>query len=370
MKKQRIKKRKHRLVAIDLFSGAGGLTVGLKKAGFRVIVAVEVNPNIARTYKKNHPEVKLIMKDIREVTGKEILKLTKAKKIDLIAGCPPCQGFSKLTDKHHRDDERNGLVIEMARIVRELKPTVCMMENVPGLSNRGMPLLAAFEKEISSIGYKINRGILQMADYGVPQSRRRLVLLAGKGFEIPLPLPTHSRIPEKKSRLKPWIKLRDVLENEILPVTLSTAIANGGPKKFNWHVVRDLRPISLKRLRAIKSGANRLALPKSLRPNCHKNSKGFENVYARMKWDDVAPTVTSGCTTLSCGRFGHPQEDRTISVREAALIQTFPRTYKFETDKITTACELVGNALPCKFATSVSLQCWKVMESNIKSKPL
>lgn len=364
MKQQMTKKEEHQLVAIDLFSGAGGLTVGLKRAGFRVIAAVEVDPNIARTYQKNHPEVKLIVKDIREVTGKEILRLTGLKKIDLVAGCPPCQGFSKLTDKHHRDDKRNQLIIEMGRIVQEIKPTVCMMENVPGLSNRGMPLLSAFEKEIKAIDYKINRGVLQMADYGVPQSRRRLVLLAGKGFEIPLPSPTHSRVPEKKSKLKPWVKLKDILRYEIQPVTLSMANAKGGPEKFNWHVVRNLRPISLKRLRAIKPGASRLTLPKSLRPDCHKNSKGFENVYARMTWDNIAPTMTSGCTTLSCGRFGHPQENRTISVREAALIQTFPRNYKLETDKIATACELVGNALPCKFAEVVSTQCFRAITNK------
>jgi DNA (cytosine-5)-methyltransferase 1 len=357
-------KKTRQLVAIDLFSGAGGLTVGLKKAGFRVVAAVEIDPGIAQTYRKNHPEVKLIIKDIRKVTGKEILKLTGLKKIDLVAGCPPCQGFSKLTDKHHRNDARNQLVVEMARLIQELEPTVCMMENVPGLSKRGIPLLTAFEKKLQLIGYKINRDVLQMADYGVPQSRRRLVLLAGKGFKISLPIPTHSRIADTKTKSKAWVKLRDVLKNEIQPVNLSVANMNGGPKRFNWHIVRNIQPISLKRLRAIKAGASRLTLPKSLRPNCHKNSKGFENVYARMSWDNIAPTMTSGCTTLSSGRFGHPEEDRTISVREAAIIQTFPKNYKFVTDNIATACELVGNALPCKFAKIVSLQCFNAIINN------
>lgn len=351
--------------AIDLFCGAGGLTVGLKRAGFRVLVAVEVDPDLARTYQRNHPEVKVILRDIKDISGKEILKLAGVKKIDLVAGCPPCQGFSKLTDKHHRDDERNLLVLEMGRIVEELKPKVCMMENVPGLSKRGLPLLSRVERKLKKMGYLINRGVLQMADFGVPQSRRRLVLLAGKGFEISLPVATHARNIEKNSGLKPWVKLRDVLKIKIQPVALNIAHKNGGPEKFNWHIIRNLAPITLLRLKATKPGTNRYALPKSLRPDCHKksSSKGFQNTYGRMSWDDVAPTMTSGCTTLSSGRFGHPEKNRTISVREAALIQTFPEDYQFATDNIATACKLVGNALPCKFAEAVSTQCMTRMQA-------
>lgn len=350
--------QRKQLTAIDLFCGAGGLTVGLKKAGFKVVVAVEFDPELAKTYKRNHPEVKVIVKDIRKVTKKEILELADLKKIDLVAGCPPCQGFSKLTDKHHRDDERNQLVSEMTRLVSGLKPTVCMLENVPGLSKRGMPLLNALEKKLKGMKYIVNRSVLQMADYGVPQSRRRLVLLAGKGFEIPLPTPTHAQAPEKGSRTKPWVKLRDVLTIEKEPISFSKAKEQGGARKFNWHVIRDLKPITLRRLKVIKAGASRAGLPKSLRPDCHKGSdKGFQNVYGRMSWDTVAPTMTTGCTTLSSGRFGHPDEDRTISVREASLIQTFPRSYVFDTENIETVCRLIGNALPCTFATIVSKQC-------------
>ncbi len=345
--------------AIDLFSGAGGLTLGLKRAGFKVVAAVELDGEVAKTYQKNHPEVKLLIKDIRNVKGGDLLKLTGLKKIDLVAGCPPCQGFSKLTDKHHRDDMRNELVLEMARIVAELKPKICMMENVPGLAGRGSPLLDAFEEKLNSMDYKIKRDVFQMADFGVPQSRRRLVLLAGKGFEVPLPEATHSRFSDEDSNLKPWVKLREILKREPKPLTLSAARKKGGVKKFNWHVVRDIKGITIKRLMATKSGESRLILPMRLRPDCHKPAKaeGFENVYTRMRWDDVAPTMTSGCTTFSSGRFGHPRQNRTISVREAALIQTFPKSYKLETDNIGVACELIGNALPCKFAQKVSACC-------------
>ena len=365
MKKRTKKKNGTGLTAIDLFAGAGGLTVGLKRAGFRVVAAVEVDEETAATYRKNHPEVKLLVKDIREITGEGILKLTGLKKIDFVAGCPPCQGFSKLTDKHHRDDDRNQLILEMARLIEELKPPAFMMENVAGLAKRGLPLLTKFEKRARAIGYKINRGVLQMADYGVPQSRRRLVLFAGKGFEIPLPQATHAQSPAANDlKLRPWIKLGSMLKWQSKPVLLSVAQMKGGPQKFNWHVVSDLQPMNLRRLRAIKAGASRLTLPMNLRPDCHKNKRGFENVYARMTWDTVAPTMTSRCTTLSSGRFGHPKEDRTISVREAALIQTFPRGYKLDTDKMMKACELIGNALPCRFAEIASTQCAKALSER------
>lgn len=361
MKDSARKQTRRQFTAIDLYSGAGGLTVGLKRAGFRVVAAVEVDAETAKTYRRNHPDVKLMVKDIRKVTGQEILYATGVKNIDLIAGCPPCQGFSKLTDKHHRNDDRNELVLEMARLIRELNPVACMMENVPGLASRGLPLLEKFEQEIQSLGYVVKRGVLQMADFGVPQSRRRLVLLAGKGFEILLPRPTHAHTPREDGTLKPWIRLGKILRNQPKPLTLSVAKLKGGPRKFNWNVVSDLKSISIRRLRAIRPGESRLELPNRLRPACHKNVTGFENVYARMTWDAVAPTMTSRCTTLSSGRFGHPKENRPISVREAALIQTFPKRYRLETDKIEKACELIGNALPCKFAEIVSRRCAKAL---------
>ncbi len=176
-----MKKADSTLTAIDLFCGAGGLTLGLKHAGFNVVAGIEINPEIAKTYKANHPTTKLIIRDVREITGDEILALTGLEEIDLVAGCPPCQGFSKLTDKYHKKDPRNDLVLEMARIIEEIAPKMVMMENVAGLAGRGKPVLDEFMKKIKKLGYVINGNVLQMADYGVPQSRKRLVLLAGRG---------------------------------------------------------------------------------------------------------------------------------------------------------------------------------------------
>ncbi len=353
-----MEKRANKLTAIDLFCGAGGLTVGLKRAGFDVVAGVEIDPETAKTYKANHPTTKLLIKDIREITGKEILELTGLEKIDFVTGCPPCQGFSKLTDKYRRSDPRNELVLEMARLIWELMPQMVMMENVPGLAVRGKPLLDEFIDRVTSLGYVVNKDVLQMADYGVPQSRRRLVLLAGRGFFIPLPMQTHSSRECDEEKLKPWLTLSDAIRNMGKPVTLSKADAHGGPKKFRWHVVRDLKEISIKRLKALKAGGGRSALPRRLRPPCHvKSNKGFQNVYGRLDWRQTPPTITGGCTTPCKGRFGHPSQLRTISVREAAVIQTFPKSYRFETDFMDTVCDLVGNALPPKFAQKAAAAC-------------
>jgi len=356
------------LTAIDLFCGAGGLTLGLKRAGFNVVAGIELNTEIAKTYKTNHQMTKLLIKDVREVTGKEIFELTDLKEIDLVSGCPPCQGFSKLTDKYHKKDPRNDLLLEMARLIEEMTPKMVMMENVPGLATRGKPLLDEFVERLESLGYLVNKDILQMADYGVPQSRRRLVLLAGKGFHIPLPKRTHCFKGDRKRRLKPWLTLADVIKNMEKPVTLSEAKERGAPNKFNWHVVRDLKEISIERLKSLKAGSSRGSLPTELRPRCHvKSNKGFTNVYGRLSWEQTPPTITSGCTSPCMGRFGHPDELRTISIREAALIQTFPRRYKFDTKFMDTACDLVGNALPCLFAHKVAIVCIDALKKNSSS---
>lgn len=357
--------RKEKPTAIDLFCGAGSLTLGLKKAGFDVIAGVEINKEIAKTYRTNHRKTKLLTKDVRNVTGKEILKLVGENKIDLIAGCPPCQGFSQLTEKYKREDPRNDLVLEMARLIKEVKPKMVMMENVSGITTKGKSMLDKFAKRLTSMGYLINMNVLQMADYGIPQSRKRFVLLAGKGFDVSLPKPTHSRKGDFKEKLKPWLTISEVIRNLREPVKLSFALENGGPEKFNWNVVRDLKKISIDRLKAMKEGDNRLVLPRKLRPKCHKNKKyGFQNVYGRLRWDNVSSTITSGCTTPCMGRFGHPKKDRTISIREAALIQTFPMNYKFETEYMDVACDLVGNALPFKFAHKAAQTCINVLKEH------
>jgi DNA (cytosine-5)-methyltransferase 1 len=360
----RTRKKIKKLTAIDLFSGGGGLSLGLENAGFDVLLGIELNKEISKTYVANHPNAKLLTKDVRQVTGKEILRLVGRKKIDLIAGCPPCQGFSQLTEKWKRKDPRNDLALEMARLIVEIKPTMVMMENVPGIAKKGKPILDKFLAILKKEGYLTNMGVLQMADYGVPQSRRRFVLLAGKGFEIPLPKQTHASNPILKKGLKQWLPISKVIRNMPRAVSLSYANENGGPEKFRWHIVRNLTKLSKKRLKAVKPGQNRSALPIGLRPDCHKEeNNGFGNVYGRLRWNAPSVTITSGCTTPCMGRFGHPTNIRTISIREAALIQTFPKSYEFKTQFMDYACDIVGNALPPKFAEIAGESCVNAYEN-------
>jgi DNA (cytosine-5)-methyltransferase 1 len=260
----------------------------------------------------------------------------------------------------------------MAQLIEELQPEAIMMENVPGLVDRGKPIFAEFLKTLQRAGYDVEDcwRVEQMANFGVSQSRRRLVLLAGRGFQISFPEATHARSPKKDADLESWATVRDAIAHMAAPVTLKTALRNGGPQAHNWHVVRDLLQRTKDRLRAAEPGKTWLQLDESLRPECHRNGyDGFTNVYGRMAWDQVAPTITSGCTTPCKGRFGHPDKRRyTISVREAALLQTFPENYRFVTDQMDAVCDMIGNAVPPLYAKLAGTKVLEALEQRRKRR--
>ena len=340
------------MIAVEAFAGGGGLTVGLRNAGIFTVAAVEIEPHAAATFKANHPDTTVLCQDIREISGEQLMKLAP-KRVDVLAACPPCQGFSSLTSKWRKPDPRNNLVSEVGRLARQILPSAIMMENVPGLVNKGQYLFESLIKELQQIGYITNWDILQVADYGVPQRRRRLVLLAGLGFRIEMPKRTHSKTGQ--DGLPRWRTLKTAICGMEDPITFREARTRGGPQLFNWHVVRQLSPENKRRLQAARPGGCWSDFPEDLRAKCHQGGyKGFSNVYGRMSWDEPSVTITAGCTTFSKGRFGHPDENRTISLREAATLQTFPTDYIFDTPYFERACEIVGNALPCDFAEAIA----------------
>jgi DNA (cytosine-5)-methyltransferase 1 len=319
--------------AIDLFSGCGGLTLGLKQAGFRVIGAVELDPLAIETYKANHKRIVVWPQDIRTVSVTGMMRRLNLERgqLDLLAGCPPCQGFSTMaTLNGHaaQDDPRNDLVLEFARFVRGLRPKALMMEDVPGLAKdkRTEQLVADLEE----MGYCCTQDVLDAADYGVPQRRRRFILLAGRGVKIAFGRPARRRrsVREALRRLGRRAR-RDPLHNM--------------PEEHTAKVMEIIRLIP-------KDGGSRLDLGPAHQLACHRRCDGFKDVYGRMEWDEVAPTITGGCCNPSKGRFLHPVRDRTITLREAALLQTFPSSYFFSLRRGKfSAAQMIGNALPPEF---------------------
>jgi len=319
-----------------------------------VLSAVEIDRDAAETYRANHKGVPVVTEDIVTVSAVDLNP--SGTPVDLLAGCAPCQGFCSLTVKNKKDDPRNQLVLEMGRLVRELQPRAVLMENVPGLLKRGKPLFDEFVSILRAEGYSIEAQVVQMADYGVPQSRRRLVLLAGRGFAIPFPSSTHARSPKDGQR--GWVSVRAALPRLGAPTKMSRRLVGERSRGLGWHVVRDLQPQTKARLRAAIPGKTWRELDEELRPGCHQDGYvGFTNVYGRMSWNKPSPTITAGCTTPAKGRFGHPDRRRTtISVREAAVLQTFPVNYTFQTSRIDKVCEMIGNAVPPAFSHVIAKQ--------------
>lgn len=324
-----------RITALDLFSGCGGLTLGLKKAGCTVVGAVEIDANAAETFAMNHPDVLLKNVDIKKLSAQAFRKelgLGEGE-LDLLAGCPPCQGFSSLRTRNGANrnrDIRNDLVYEMLRFARAFRPKTIMMENVPGLVGR--KLFFDFCSGLRKLGYKVAFDVKDAAAFGVPQRRKRLILLAGRNFEI--------RFPKNARTIR---TVRDAIADMPKVGKGQDVLHNLSQLKRSAKVERLIRDIP-------QDGGSRGDLPISRQLGCHKRSDGFKDIYGRMAWDKVAPTITGGCFNPSKGRFLHPKENRAITMREAALLQSFPRSYFFNPDMGRQRIALmIGNALPPEF---------------------
>lgn len=321
--------------AIDCFSGCGGLTLGLRKAGFRTIAGVDINSKAHLVHQLNHPDTKLYS-DIRELKPARLMKDLNIQRgqLDLLAGCPPCQGFSTmrtLNGSEHVRDPRNQLIFEFVRIAIGLRPKTILMENVPGLIKDRR--FQEAKRQLKMAGYTwVVADIFNAADFGVPQRRRRMILIASRLGPVDLPDAGTRKI----------INVKQVIGNLPKPEDATNRL-----HRLYMHHSEAV----LKRIRLIpKNGGSRSALGDNQLP-CHKRMDGFRDVYGRMSWNDVAPTITRFCHNPSKGRFLHPQQNRAITIYEAMLLQSFPRGYKFpKTLSMTEMASLIGEALPPKFA--------------------
>ncbi len=322
--------------AIDLFCGAGGLTQGLIQAGFNVVGAVENHPTYAESYKLNHPKTNLKLSDITEIDPLEYARELglKVGELDLLAGCPPCQGYSTIGTRNRgkKDDPRNELVYEVLRFAIAFQPKTIMMENVPALNNDAR--LKRLVDELEELGYRVDHKVLKMSNYSVPQARRRMIMLASRFDDIAV---VSQELDSDKMKT-----VRDAIS--FLP--------QAGQNNDPLHDDTNNRTDKVKNRIAMipKDGGSRTDLGEEHQLECHKRTSGFRDVYGRMAWDKPSPTITGGCNNPSKGRFLHPEENRVITLREAALLQTFPPDYKFSFKSGKTGVAMmIGNALPPTF---------------------
>lgn len=329
---------------IDLFCGVGGLTCGLEKAGLNVVAGYDLDATCEYAYNHNN-NAKFINNDIKDVSGKEIKKILQGYDIKILAGCAPCQPFSRhQKDKYNRKKHKDWkLLYQFARLVEEVKPQIVSMENVPELVKEQvfMDFINILEEQNYNITYKI----VNAADYGIPQRRKRLLLLASSEKQIKLIEPTHKKA----------VTVREVIAG------LSQVGAGEPNNTDKLHVASSLSKKNLERIRHSIPGGTWKNWPEELLLNCHRKKSGqsYSSVYGRMSWDGVAPTITTQFIGYGTGRFGHPEQDRALTLREGALLQTFPVDYFFipEGEKVVlkNIARHIGNAVPPRLGEIVGL---------------
>ncbi|MBS1895552.1 MAG: DNA cytosine methyltransferase [Actinobacteria bacterium] len=337
-----MKKRGPRIVAVDLFCGAGGLSFGLQKAGIAVAAGVDIDPACRYPFEANI-DSPFLEKDVRKLTADHLKPLWKRSDYKVLAGCAPCQPFSP----HRRgadtsSEDRWSLLEEFARLVREGEPEFVTMENVPRVVSS--TVFQDFVSELIDLGFEVNYRSCRGIDFGLAQSRRRLVLLASRVGSIEVPTGRRGDAPRT---------VRDEIG------TLPKLKSGGSDPTDPMHRSRNLSEVNLKRIRASRPGGTWEDWPEDLRAPCHRKKSGatFRNVYARMDWDEPAPTITTLAYNFGTGRFGHPEQDRGISLREAAMLQGFPRSYRFVEENspvhFSSLGRLIGNAVPPPLAEAV-----------------
>jgi len=350
--------------AIDAFCGAGGLSIGLAKVGFDILLGFDLDKKCIETLKLNSKTIRhtTIHSDVKDMLGGGLLKHAGIGKgeLDLLAGGPPCQGFSVQRTIGGDRDSRNLLVDDYGDLIAEAEPRFFLMENVPGIGGkRGRETLDRFKDRMTNIGYFCHEKILDAQDYGVPQRRRRLIVVGekitaiGTIFEWP-----------KIVRAKASNTVRGTIGHLPAPPT-----DGSDHPDFVGHRSDRLSELNKARLMALNEGQARDDLPEHLLADCHRMSSdviGHRNVYGRMTWDEVAPTITARFDSFTRGKFGHPDQLRSISLLEGALLQTFSESYHFSGTKVDIARQ-IGNAVPPRFAAAIGLSIAKAIGKHLRN---
>ena len=324
---------------VDFFCGCGGTSAGLQKAGMNILAGIDFDKNAIATYTKNFPNAHVFNMNIKELTTASIETILAPHKDEVLvfAACAPCQPFSKQNRYKNSSDDRICLLDEFHRFVKVFQPDYILLENVPGMQKIAEGPFTRFIKVLNENGYKYDSAVKNVMDYGIPQSRKRLVLIASKHGNI--------RLPEEKygNGKLPYNTIRKYIDR-YPPL-------KAGEKNENIpnHQCARLSPMLLQRISVLKEGQDRRCWDDSLKLKCHKEHKGHTDVYGRLSWDKPSVTLTTKCISLSNGRFGHPEQNRALSVREAAAIQTFDDSFIFCGNLGATAKQ-VGNAVPVDFA--------------------
>ena len=339
--------------AVDFFCGGGGMSYGIKKAGIKVIAGIDYEPACKETYEANIKDAKFILADVFNLTACDLQKKLSLKKNDdelILIGCSPCQFWSIINTDKNKSEKSKNLLVEFRRFVEYFKPGYVVVENVPGvLRKKEESGLASFISwlEEEKNGYKVHFDVHNVSDYGVAQNRKRFTLIANRVSEKEI-------IPLKKTGEK--LTVKDVI-----------GIQNGFPKinagnqdeTLFLHTVPSISPINKERLQLVKKdGGNRLGFAKNerLQLKCFiGRDESFKDTFGRLWWNKPSPTITTKFFSVSNGRFVHPDEDRALSLREGASLQSFPKSYKFYGSSVSSIARIIGNAVPPEYAKRIGL---------------
>lgn len=336
--------------AVDLFCGVGGLTAGLIKSGIEVKAGYDIDAACRYGYEYNNKAV-FVQKSVADVGADEINNWYSKGAVRLLAGCAPCQPFSTYNNgKDTSLDKKYPLLYHFARLIDEVRPELVTMENVPDVTKH--QVYHDFVAKLETLGYQVYAQKVACVNYGIPQDRKRHVLLASRIGKVSLLPATHQ-----------------------IPVTVKEVIGHLTPIKAGQHCPKDalhysasLSDLNMKRIQASKQGGTWRDWPPELLAECHKKDSGksYGSVYGRMSWDKPAPTMTTLCTGYGNGRFGHPEQDRAISLREAAIFQTFPEDYQFaEHINKTAISRMIGNAVPVRLGEVVGISLTNALNNEV-----